>query len=102
MWNFRILWSKLRGQAGQQREDESFDEEVHEHMALLEQKYRTQGMSAQAAAIAARRQFGNVTTLKERQRLQRGFLSPTEWWRDVRFGMRMLAKRPTSNAAVVL
>ena len=51
-------------------------------------------MSAHEAARAARRQFGNVTALKERQRAQRGILSPTEWWRDVRFGLRMLAKRP--------
>src|SRR5581483_7930668 len=54
------------------------------------------------AATAARRQFGNVTLLQERQRAQRGILSPGEWWRDARFGMRMLAKRPVSSAAVVL
>jgi len=51
---------------------------------------------------SARRQFGNVTVLKERQRAQRGMLSPAEWGRDVRFGMRMLAKRPALNAAMVL
>jgi predicted permease len=59
-------------------------------------------MNAQKAAQAARRQFGNVTALKERQRAQRGILSPEEWWQDLRFGIRMLAKRPASNAAVVL
>ena len=59
-------------------------------------------MSARDAARAARRQFGNVTALMERQRAQRGILSPTEWWRDVRFGLRMLAKRPVSSAAVVV
>ena len=59
-------------------------------------------MSAEEAAQAARRQFGNVTFLKERQRAQRGILSPAEWGRDVRFAMRMLAKRPALNAAMVL
>jgi predicted permease len=102
MGKLRMLWAKLRGQAAQGREDEAFDAEVREHIALLEERYRAQGMSAREAARAARRQFGNVTTLKERQRAQRGILSPAEWWRDVRFGMRMLAKRPASNAAVVL
>ena len=97
-----MLWAKVRGQAAQRREDEAFDEEIREHIALLEQRYTAQGMSAREAARAARRQFGNVTVLKERQRAQRGILSPAEWWRDVRFGMRMLAKRPASNAAVVL
>ena len=86
----------------QQHEDGSFDEEIREHLALLEQRYRSQGMNARDAARAARRQFGNVTGLKERQRIQRGILSPSEWWRDIRFGMRMLAKRPISSAAVVL
>ena len=92
----------MKGQTKQGREDEAFDEEVREHIGLLEQRYRAQGMSARDAARAARRQFGNVTALKERQRAQRGILSPAEWWRDVRFGVRMLAKRPASNAAVVL
>ena len=102
MRKLRMLWAKLRGQVAQGREDEQFDAEIREHIALLEKRNQAQGMSAPEAARAARRQFGNVTVLKERQRAQRGILSPTEWWRDVRFGMRMLAKRPASSAAVVL
>jgi len=102
MSKIRTLWSRVMGQVAQLREDEVFDEEVREHIALLEKRYQAQGMSAPEAARVARRQFGNVTVLKERQRAQRGILSPTEWWRDVRFGMRMLAKRPISSAAVVL
>ena len=102
MSKIRTFWSRVMVQVAQLREDEVFDEEVREHIALLEKRYQAQGMSAPEAARAARRQFGNVTVLKERQRAQRGMLSPTEWWRDVRFGMRMLAKRPVSSAAVVL
>ena len=102
MRKLRTLWAKLKGQATQAREDEAFDEEVREHIALLQQRYAARGMSADEAALAARRQFGNVTSLKLRQRAQRGILSPAEWWRDARFGLRMLAKRPVSNLAVVL
>ena len=102
MRRLRMLWARVKGQAAQGREDEAFDEEILEHIALLEKRYRAQGMSARDAARAARRQFGNVTALKERQRALRGILSPTEWWRDIRFGARMLAKRPGSNAAVVV
>ena len=96
------LWSRVKGQVAQVREDKAFDDEIREHIALLEQRYRAQGMSAREAQRAARRQFGNVTALKERQRVQRGILSPTEWGRDLRFGMRMLARRPALNAAMVL
>src|SRR6185437_8646752 len=102
MRKLRMLWARVKGQAAQGREEDAFDEEIGEHIALLEQRFAAQGMNAQDAARAARRQFGNVTGLKERHRAQRGILSPAEWWRDVRFGMRMLAKRPVSNAAVVV
>lgn len=102
MRNLRMLWARVKGQSTQRREDDAFDEEIREHIALLEERYRAKGMSAREAARAARRQFGSVTMLKERQREQRGILSPADWWRDVRFGARMLAKRPASNAAVVL
>jgi predicted permease len=102
MRKLKILWARVKGQAAQGREDETFDAEVREHMALLEERYRAQGMGAQEAARAAQLQFGNVTLLKERQRAQRGILSPAEWLRDVRFAWRMLAKRPVSSAAVVV
>jgi predicted permease len=96
------VWARLRGQAAQKREDEALDEEIRQHIALLEGHFIARGMSAKEAARAARLQFGNVTGLKERQRALRGILSPSEWWQDVRFGARMLAKRPLSNAAVVV
>jgi hypothetical protein len=102
MSRLRTVWARLKGQTAQRRADEALDEEISEHITLLEQRYRTQGVCGQEAAQAARRQFGNVTALKERQWAQRGILSPTEWWRDVRFGFRMLAKRPVSSAAVVV
>jgi predicted permease len=102
MQKLRVLWARIKGQAAQQREDEAMDEEIREHLELLEERYRARGMSAEEAALTARRQFGNTTVLRERQRAQRGILSPAEWWMDARFGMRILAKRPVSSAAVVL
>jgi hypothetical protein len=59
-------------------------------------------MSRRDAANAARRQFGNTTLLQERRREARGFLFPSNLWRDVRFEMRMLRKNFGSNAAVVV
>jgi putative ABC transport system permease protein len=96
------MWARLKGQTGQTREDDAFSDEIREHIALLTKHYQAQGMSAADAVRAARRQFGNVTQLKEQQRGQRGILSPAEWARDVRFGMRMLAKKPGLHAAMVI
>jgi predicted permease len=84
------------------REDPEFDEEVESHIDLLRDRYMRRGMPAGEAAVAARRQFGNLTLLKERRRAQRSFLAPAEWWGDIRFGLRMLMKNPGSNAAMVL
>ncbi len=72
MEKLRVLWARVRGQAAQKREDEVLDEEMREHIALLEERYRAQGMSAREAAHAARLQFGNITVLKERQRAHCG------------------------------
>ena len=94
MWKMRVLWERLKGQATQKRADEVFDEEIRNHIELLEERFTAQGMNAREAARAARRQFGNTTALREKQRAQRGFLSPEEWWRDVRFALRMLRKSP--------
>jgi hypothetical protein len=102
MSRLRTMWARVKGQAEQSREDESFTDEIREHITLLTQHYQAQGMSAEDAVRAARLQFGNVTQLKERQRGQRGILSPAEWARDVRFGMRMLAKKPGLHAAMVI
>jgi predicted permease len=86
----------------QRREDEQLDDEIDAHLDLLKQHYISRGMSGSDAERTARRQFGNVTTLKQKQRAQRGFLSPPEWWGDTRFGLRMLRKKWASNAAVVV
>src|SRR5215469_3308907 len=102
MRRLRMLWARVKGQAAQKREDKAFDEEIRGHLDRLKERYVAQGMTAREAANAARRQFGSVPVLRERQRAQRGILSPAEWLWDVRFGMRMLAKRPVSNAAVVV
>jgi hypothetical protein len=100
----RLRWwaAKAKGLVTQKQQDHEFDAEIQDHLRLLEERYLRQGMSRGDAATAARRQFGNVTVLKERQRAQRSFLSPAEWWGDIRFGLRMMMKKPGSTAAVVL
>jgi predicted permease len=84
------------------RLNREFEAEIESHLQLLTERYLRQGMSRAEADTAARRQFGNVAVLQEKQRAQWSFASPAEWFGDIRFGLRMMRKKPWSNAAVVL
>jgi predicted permease len=97
------LWAaKATGLLKGKRLDSEFEAEIESHLHLLTERYLRQGMSSAEAATAARRQFGNVALLQQKQRAQWSFVSPAEWWGDTRFGLRMMRKKSRSNAAVVL
>jgi predicted permease len=98
----RILTAKLKGLLSRNRQDREFDEEIKTHLHQLTERYIHQGMPRADAAAAARRQFGNVSLVQEKHRAQRSFLSPAEWWGDIRFGLRMIMKKPGSNVAVII
>jgi predicted permease len=94
--------AKLKALFAQRRADSAFDEEMKTHLEMLAEKYEREGMSAKEAARAARRQFGNTTLLKQRQRESRTTMFFANVWRDVRYGMRQLAKTPVFTIVCVL
>jgi predicted permease len=102
MRSLRLWAAKAKGLLTGKRLDREFDAEIESHLHLLTERFVHEGMSPAEAAAAARRQFGNVTLLQERQRAQWSFVSPAEWLGDIRFGLRMLWKNPASNLAVVV
>jgi DNA-binding PadR family transcriptional regulator len=51
-----------------------------------------QGMSREEASVAARRQFGNTTLLREDRRAMQTFPSIEAWWYDLRYARRVLWK----------
>jgi hypothetical protein len=68
----RALAARLRGLYGNRRADRELDDEIEAHLRLLAERYVCHGMTEAEAAWAARRQFGNVTLLKEVNREMRG------------------------------
>jgi len=94
--------TKLKALFTQRRADAAFDEELNIHLEMLAEKYEREGMSAREAARAARRQFGNATVLKQRQREARTTMFFANVWRDVRYGVRQLAKTPVFTIVCVL
>jgi putative ABC transport system permease protein len=68
--------------------------EIAAHLQILEDRFQAEGMTAEDARFAARRAFGGVEQVKERQRDARSFRWLTGWSMDLRLGARMLVKYP--------
>ncbi|HEY6342874.1 MAG TPA: ABC transporter permease [Bryobacteraceae bacterium] len=84
------------------RKDSEFDEEIQAHLDLETQANLGRGMPAEEARAAALRKFGNTTRVKERAREA----DPLFWlgtiFRDLRHGLRSLARNPGFAAVAVL
>jgi len=75
------------------RSDADFDEEVKTHLALLTERFVRQGLSPDKAAVAARRQFGNIRSLmEERADLSRWRRIESCWW-DLKLALRGLRRQ---------
>src|SRR4029077_10360469 len=88
----RILFSKIKTLFGKQELDFEFDDEVRAHLLLLTERFVRQGMPPADAAAAARRQFGNLTSLQEDRRETRTLMSVETLLQDLRYALRTLRK----------
>jgi putative ABC transport system permease protein len=101
---FRALAARLRELFGDRKADQELDDEIEAHIRLLIERYVSHGMTRDDACRAARRQFGNITLLKEANREMRGFRLIETVVQDLKYGMRMLIGNPgfTFIAALTL
>ena len=96
------LWQSMRNTVRNKPHDLEFQTEMEEHVRLLAERYRRQGMTAEAALLAARRQFGNTTLLQEDLRAIQIIPAIEALRRDLTYAARMLRKNPGFAAAAVI
>ena len=84
------------------RAEDDLAREVASHLALLEERFRHEGLSPEAARLAARRAFGGVEQAKEHQRDARAFRWIADLRQDVAYGARSFARSPGFTAAAAI
>ena len=77
-------------------------EEITEHLREKIEELVTSGMPRKEAVAAARREFGNVTLIEEDSRTVWRWAALEDFFMDLRFGLRMLAKSPIFTVVAVL
>jgi predicted permease len=76
--------------------------EVEAHLRLMEDDLVARGMSREEARSAARRAFGGIEQMKERQRDTRGFRFLTGWRMDLALAIRMTVRHTALSAIAIL
>lgn len=96
------LWERMRNTVRKKPYNLEFQAEMEEHVRLLAERYRRQGMTAESALLAARRQFGNRALLEEDLRAIQIIPAMEALRGDLTYAARMLRKNPGFAAAAVI
>src|SRR5712671_1835589 len=98
----RVLLSRVRGTLRRSRLNQELDDELLEHLTMLQERFVRRGMDPTEAFYAARRQFGGVTQVKEELMERRTMSLAEDVTRDVRHTARGLWRSPGFSLTVTL
>ena len=102
------MWTKLislRARLGfpwaRRRLDDEARQEFALHLDLLTERYVRSGMTPEAARLAAQRQFGNVTLIREEIHVMNGLQSVEAIAQDFTYAVRQVRHAPGFSAVVI-
>jgi putative ABC transport system permease protein len=90
----RRFKTALRALLRRPKAERDLDEELRYHIDQQTEQNIRLGMNPEEARFAAHKAFGGVEQAKERSRDARGVRWLEDIWQDLRFGARMLLKKP--------
>src|SRR4051794_5041276 len=102
MTTLRILLSRLRGLFLRRRLEADLAAEIQSHLELQIEDNLRHGMTAEEARYLALRKFGGVDQVAETYRDQRTLPWVETFFRDLRYGFRMLRRSPGMTAVALL
>ena len=93
---------RLRKHLQKAKAERGMDAEIRFHLEMEIEKNIRQGMSEKEARLTAQRSFGGIEQTKEAYRDVIRFRWLEEVWQDLRYGARMLLKKPGFTSITVL
>ncbi|MGD9905003.1 MAG: ADOP family duplicated permease [Vicinamibacterales bacterium] len=91
----------MRWPLWRRRQDAELDEELRSHLQMAIQDRLDRGLTPAAAEAAARRELGNDLLVRETVRDTWGWIGLEQWWRDLGYAGRALARAPAFTLAAV-
>jgi macrolide transport system ATP-binding/permease protein len=98
----RQLYARFRSAWNWSRKESELDEEIEFHLSEEADERTAAGLTADQARVAANRDFGNASLIREVTREMWGWGFAERLIQDVRYGLRTMRRNPGFSLAVIL